>query len=180
MLKNIWFPSLVSFSLAIAFAVPGRAQDQVNTDRTADAIRHQLVTLPNYNVFDWLDGEVRPDGSVVLRGEVLEPSTRADAEWRVKKIEGVTGVTNEIKVLPPGSTDNLYRVALYRAIYRYDSPLFRYSTQVVPPIHIVVENGRAILKGAVSSASESQLAYSAARQVSGLFDVGNELQVVAN
>ena len=178
MLKKIWVPSLVSFSLLIALAVPGRAKERIMTEGAADAIRHQLVTLPSYNVFDWLDGEVRPGGSVVLRGEVLEPLTRADAEWRVRKIEGVTSVTNEIKVLPPGSTDNLYRIALYRAIYRYNSPLFRYSTQVVPPIHIVVDNGRVTLKGAVSSASDSQLAYTAARQVSGLFDVQNELQVV--
>jgi len=178
MLKKIWFGSFVGFSLLIVLSVPGRAQDGMMTERASAAIRQQLVTLPYYNVFDWLDGEVRPDGSVVLRGEVIEPSTRADAEWRVRKIEGVTSVTNEIKVLPPGSTDNLYRVALYRAIYRYNSPLFRYSTQVVPPIHIVVDNGRVVLKGAVSSASESQQAYTAARQVSGLFDVQNELQVV--
>jgi hyperosmotically inducible protein len=178
MLKKIWLGSFVGLSVLIVQAVPVRAQDGTMTERAAAAIRHQLVTLPYYNVFDWLDGEVRPDGSVVLRGEVIEPSTRADAEWRVRKIEGVTRVTNEIKVLPPGSTDNLYRVALYRAIYRYNSPLFRYSTQVVPPIHIVVDNGRVVLKGAVSSTSESQQAYTAARQVSGLFDVQNELQVV--
>jgi hyperosmotically inducible protein len=178
MLKKIWLGSLVGVSLLIVLAVPGRAQDRTMSDLTADSIRHQLATLPYYNVFDWLEGEVRPDGSVVLRGEVVEPSTRADAEWRVRKIEGVTSITNEIKVLPPGSTDNRYRIALYRAIYRYDSPLFRYSTQAVPPIHIVVDNGRVILKGAVSSATESQLAYTAARHVAGLFDVQNELQVV--
>src|SRR5262245_20926384 len=177
MAKKIWFGSLASLPLLIALAVPAAAQDRM-ADKTADAIRHQLVTLPYYNVFDWLDGEVHPDGSVVLRGEVVDPSTRSDAEWRAKKIEGVTNVINEIKILPPGSMHNRYRIALYRAIYRYDSPLFRYSNQAVPPIHIVVDNGRVTLKGAVSSAIDSQLAYTAARHVSGLFDVQNELQVV--
>jgi hyperosmotically inducible periplasmic protein len=178
MFKRIFFGLLLGFSFLIARAVPGSAQDRLAAEGSTLAIRHQLVTLPYYNVFDWLDGEVRPDGSVVLRGEVIEPSTRLDAAARVRKIEGVTSVINEIRVLPPGSTDNVYRIALYRAIFRYSSPLFRYSTQAVPPIHIVVDNGRATLKGVVSSASESQLAYTAARQISGLFDVQNELQVV--
>jgi hyperosmotically inducible protein len=96
---------------------------------------------------------------------------------RVRKIEGVTKVVNEIKVLPPGSADNELRVALYRAVFRYSSPLFRYATQSIPPIHIIVDNGRATLKGVVASASESQLAYTAARQVFGLTDVRNELRV---
>jgi hyperosmotically inducible protein len=47
----------------------------------------------------------------------------------------------------------------------------------MPPIHIVVENGRVTLKGAVASEFESQLAYTAASQVSGIFEVRNELHI---
>ena len=87
------------------------------------------------------------------------------------------GSANEIKVLPVSSRDNALRIALYRAIYKWDSPLFRYATRAMPPIHILVENGRATLKGAVASQFESQIAYTAARQVPGIFEVRNELKI---
>jgi hyperosmotically inducible protein len=175
MYKKILLGSLIG--LNVLMAAPGIAASQTGENRLATAVRQQLVTLPYYNVFDWLDGELRADGSIILRGEVVQESTRADAEARVKKIEGIARVVNEIKVLSPAPMDDVYRVALYRAIFNYNSPLFHYSTQVVPPIHIVVDNGRATLKGVVHSASESDLAYIAARQVSGLFDVRNELRI---
>ena len=47
----------------------------------------------------------------------------------------------------------------------------------MPPIHIIVENSRVTLKGVVASQFDSQLAYTAARQVAGVFEVRNELKV---
>jgi hyperosmotically inducible protein len=140
-------------------------------------IRHELATLPYYGVFDWLEFEVRPGNTVVLRGQVVRPTTKSDAEARVRDIEGVTKVVNEIEVLPLSPQDDRLRAALYRAIYDWDGPLFRYATQAVPPIHIVVRNGRAALKGVVASKADADLAYIKARGVPGLFDVKNELQV---
>ena len=66
---------------------------------------------------------------------------------------------------------------MYREIFKYDSPLFRYATLAVPPIHIIVKNGRVTLKGFVASDADKQLAYTAARNVSGVFEVNNELKV---
>jgi len=143
----------------------------------AREVRHELVTLPFYDVFDWLEGEVGPDGTVHLRGQVVRPTTRSDAESRVKDVKGVTGVVNEIEVLPLSPDDDRLRAALYRAVYNFDSPLFRYATRAVPPIHIIVRNGRATLKGVVASKADSDLAYAAARGVPGLFEVTNELRV---
>jgi hyperosmotically inducible protein len=80
-------------------------------------------------------------------------------------------------VLPLSPDDDRLRAALYRAIYNFDSPLFRYAMRAVPPIHIVVKNGRATLKGVVASRNDSDLAYLAARGVPGLFGVSNELRV---
>ncbi len=140
-------------------------------------VRHELVTLPFYDVFDWLEGEVRPDGTVHLRGQVVRPTTRSDAEARVKDIKGVARVVNEIEVLPLSPDDDRLRSAIYNAIYKFDSPLFRYATRAVPPIHIIVRNGRATLKGVVASRNDSDLAYMAARGVPGLFEVTNELRV---
>lgn len=140
-------------------------------------VRHELATLPYYGVFDWLEFEARSDNTVVLRGYVTRPSTKSEAEARVKEIDSVKGVVNEIQVMPPSPEDDRLRVALYRQLYNWDSPLFRYATQAIPSIHIIVDRGRATLKGIVSSKADAQLAYVRARSVPGLFDVKNDLLV---
>jgi hyperosmotically inducible protein len=86
-------------------------------------------------------------------------------------------IDNQIEVLPISPTDDQIRIAVYRAIFRYDGPLFRYATQVNAPIHIIVNNGRVTLKGNIDSAADSQVAYTAAKGISGVFDVKNELKV---
>jgi len=151
-------------------------RDQRLQRMVAAAVRHELVTLPYYNVFDWLEAELRSDGTVILQGEAVEPTTSKEAENRIRKIESVNQVINQIKILPVSVRDSELRLSLYRAIYNWDSPLFRYATRAMPPIHILVENGRVTLKGAVATQSERQLAYTAANQVPGIFEVRNELQ----
>jgi hyperosmotically inducible periplasmic protein len=153
-----------------------RATPQVSA-RLVRQVRHELVTLPYYGVFDWLEFEARPDGTVILRGQVVRPVTKSDAEGRVKEIDGVKNVSNEIQALPPSPQDDRLRLALYRALYNWDSPLFRYATQAIPAIHIIVDRGRATLKGIVESKGDAQLAYMRARAVPGLFDVKNNLIV---
>lgn len=140
-----------------------------------DEVRHQLMMIPNYGIFDWLEAEAKPDNSMVLRGYVTNPSTKTDAEYRLKKLESVGKVVNEIEVLPVSPSDDAIRIATYRAIFRYDSPLFRYALMSQPPIHIIVNNGRVTLKGIVGSKMDQQLVYTAARQVPGVFDVKDEL-----
>jgi hyperosmotically inducible protein len=159
-----------------ADALPRRTP-QATRSHIINEVRHELRMLPYYGVFDWLEFEARPDNTVVLGGQVVRPSTRSDAEARVRQIEGVSRVINQIEVLPPSPADDRLRVALYRTLYNWDSPLFRYATQSVPPIHIIVDRGRATLKGIVDSRADAQLAYIRARGVPGLFDVKNELQV---
>ena len=83
----------------------------------AKRVRHELLMLPYYSVFDWLEGEVKPDGSVILRGEVVRPISKSDAEFRIKRIESVTNVVNEIDVLPLSTMDDGLRIALYRAVF---------------------------------------------------------------
>jgi hyperosmotically inducible periplasmic protein len=145
--------------------------------RLVRQVRNELVTLPYYGVFDWLEGEVKGDGTVVLRGQVVRPTTKSDAEGRVKDVEGVERVVNEIEVLPLSPNDDRIRLAVYRAIFNYNSPLFRYATQAVPPIHIIVRNGRVTLKGVVANKGDSTLANVRARGVPGVFEVTNQLQV---
>src|SRR6266581_8160574 len=143
----------------------------------ADEVRHQLVMLPYYNVFDWLEAEVLPHDTVVLRGQVTQPTTKSDAEARVRSLESVAKVVNEIEVLPASPSDDRIRLALYRAIFNYNSPLFQYSIRAVPPVHIIVKNGHVTLKGVVARDMDRQLAYMAANSVPGVFEVKNELMV---
>jgi hyperosmotically inducible protein len=152
-------------------------RDTRRMEALKEQVRHQLVMLPYYSVFDWLQAGVKPDGTVVLKGEVTRPTLKNDAEHRVKNIEAATRVINNIEVLPLSTFDDELRVALYRSLFRYNSPLFRYGTQSVPPIHIIVKNGRVTLKGVVMNQMDSQLAEVAARNVPGSFEVRNELQI---
>jgi hyperosmotically inducible periplasmic protein len=143
----------------------------------AEEVRHQLVSLPYYSVFDWLEANVGPQGEVTLSGQVVKPTTKSDAENRIKNLESVSRVENRIEVLPLSPSDDQLRIAIYRSLFRYDSPLFRYGTAAVPSIHIIVANGHVQLKGVVASEEDGQLAYMAANQVPGTFGVKNELRV---
>jgi len=162
--------------ILVLLAFISTAGAQVNP-RVVREIRHELVTLPYYGVFDWLEFELQPDNTVVLRGAVVRPSTKSDAESRVKDVEGVSKVVNQIEELPNAPSDDRLRLALYRQIYNYNSPLFRYATQSIPPIHLIVNRGHAVLKGVVANKGDAQMAYIRARGVPGLFSVKNELIV---
>ena len=143
----------------------------------ADQVRHELVTLPYYDVFDWLEGDVRSSGTVVLRGQVTRPTTKSDAEKRVKKIESVVKVVNQIEVLPLSQFDNQIRRQVYRALFKFDSPLHRYGLGAVPSIHIIVKGGRVTLKGFVLNNMDRQLAETFARGVPDVFEVKNQLAI---
>jgi hyperosmotically inducible protein len=47
----------------------------------------------------------------------------------------------------------------------------------VPPIHIIVDNGRVTLKGVVDNQSDDSMAKMAANQVPGVFSVIDNLQM---
>ncbi|HEX5885034.1 MAG TPA: BON domain-containing protein [Pyrinomonadaceae bacterium] len=145
----------------------------------AREVRHELLSdLPYYSVFDWIEFEVLPDNTVVLRGQVTTPpDTKSRAEDVIEDISGVSRVINEIEVLPVSPNDERLRRALYREIYGFDSPLFRYGVGSRQAIHIIVDRGRATLKGVVDNEGDRNVAYARARSVPGLFAVNNELMV---
>ena len=136
-------------------------------------VRHELVTLPYYGVFDNLS--YRVDGSrVTLFGQVTQPKLKDDAAKAVKGIEGVTAVDNQIEVLPLSSSDDSIRRAAYGAIY---AKLDRYQFSAVPSIHIIVKNGNITLEGVVSMEMDKDIAGIAAKGVSGAHGVTNNLRV---
>jgi hyperosmotically inducible protein len=146
----------------------------------SDEVRHQLLLLSNYGIFDWIECEINEDRSATLRGQVTRPTLKSDAENALRKIEGIPNIDNQIEVLPISPSDDQIRIAVYRSIFRYEGPLFRYATQSIPPIHIIVNNGRVTLKGVVATEVDSQQAWMAANGVPGVFEVKNELRVNAN
>ena len=137
-------------------------------------VRHELVMLPYYGVFDNL--AYRVDGSkVTLFGQVRDPKLKSDAEKAVKSIEGVTSIDNQIEVLPLSTMDDRTRLAVYRAIYS-KPPLQRYQLGAVPPIHVIVKNGNVTLEGVVANEMDKTVAGIAANGVSGVFKVTNNLR----
>src|ERR1017187_907214 len=144
-------------------------------DRIPREVRHELVMLPYYGVFDNL--AYRVDGSsVTLLGQVTRPALKNDAGNVVKGIEGVERVDNKIEVLPPSPIDDGIRRAEYGAIYGHPG-LDRYAMQAVPPIHIIVANGKVTLEGVVATQSDKDLAGIRANGVSGVFSVANNLRL---
>jgi hyperosmotically inducible protein len=136
-------------------------------------VRHELVTLPYYGVFDNL--AYRVDGTkVTLFGQVTQPKLKDDAARAVKSIEGVSALDNEIEVLPLSPSDDSIRRAAYRSIY---AKLDRYQFNAVPPIHIIVKNGNITLEGVVAIEMDKDIAGIAANGVSGSHGVVNNLRV---
>ncbi len=169
--------SVGAMAQAIDVKVQNRNENSRETARLVKEIRHELLTLPWYGVFDRLEGNVAPDGSVTLRGWVVRPTTKSDAEARIKEIEGVTGFKSDIQVLALSPQDDRIRRAIYFTFFGKNSPLFRYALGSNPSIHIIVNNGKVTLKGLVSSEADKNYASIKANGVSGIFQVKNELEV---
>lgn len=176
---------LVVSAAALASPVPQDNQQTVaanpsvnpkSMERIYKEVRHELVMLPFYGVFDNLSYKVDPDGTVTLLGQVARPTLKSDAENVVKRIEGVERVVNNIEVLPTSMNDDQIRRAAYRAIYGNDV-LSQYQMRAVPPIHIIVKNGHITLEGVVSRDMDKQIAGVQANTVHGAFSVTNNLVV---
>lgn len=159
-------------ALALPLTVAGATKDKGDL---TEQVRHELIMLPYYGIFDNL--AYRVDGSTVtLFGSVTRPVLKSDAANVVKRIEGVTRVENQIEVLPLSPMDDRIRIATARAIYGY-GPLQRYSLGANPPIRIIVKNGNVKLEGVVANEFDRNVANIRANGVSGVFSVKNDLRV---
>jgi hyperosmotically inducible protein len=170
MFRNLFMKAVVVMTMATMLM----AKDPPKPGDLAKEVRHELVMLPYYNVFDNLSYRVDGTG-VTLFGQVTLPSLKNDAGNVVKNIEGVSSVDNQIEVLPVSPNDGRIRVAAYRTIFS-QGPLQRYQLNAVPPIHIIVKNGHITLEGVVATEGDKTLAGIAANGVHGAFSVTNNLQ----
>src|SRR3954468_9297693 len=172
----------LALTLAAALTLVPFAQGAISTTQSKKGlskieqdVRHELVMLPWFSVFDNLEFQVNGN-EVVLSGQVTRPTLKSDAERVLSRIEGITKVVNNIEVLPLSPFDDQIRLATYRSIYGF-GPLSRYNWGPVPPIHIIVKNGDVTLAGVVSNETERDMAALRANGVSGVFSVNNSLKV---
>jgi hyperosmotically inducible periplasmic protein len=164
----------------ISVASTHKATDPAGSNKRpsslSDQVRHELVMLPYLGVFDDLSFTIDGSNAVVLTGEVVRPTLKSDAEAVVRRIQGISGVVNNIEVLPLSSFDDGIRLRTYRAIF--SRPGFeKYADQSVSPIRIIVRNGNITLEGIVGSQMDKTLAEMAARTVPGAFSVTDNLTV---
>lgn len=201
---NVIGVATLCFALCVSI---GSAQEQTSESLTAsqekllniaEEVRKQIVTLPQYGVFDNIHFGIDPKGTVVLRGEASRPTLKSGAENVAKRVDGVEKVDNQIEVLPTSPNDDRIRAAVYRAIYSA-APLQKYTSNrggprmpsvaraaggitADPPlgfhaIHIIVRNGHVTLTGVVNNEADMAMAEIRANGVPGVFSVDNQLQV---
>jgi hyperosmotically inducible periplasmic protein len=144
--------------------------------KIAKEVRHQLVMLPYFGVFDDLAFQLN-GGTVTLLGAVTRPTLKSDAEHAVQRVDGVTQVINNIEVLPPSPMDDQIRRAAYRAIFGDPALSDRYGFRAVPSIHIIVKNGHITLEGVVANQADKNLAGIRANGIPNAFSVTNDLLV---
>lgn len=168
--------TLVSLVFLACASIASGHQNEAKTQQNfMKEVRHQLVLLPYYSVFDNLS--YRVEGStVILTGQVVRPSLKADAEAAVKSVEGVSSVENDVEVLPPAPMDDQIRRAVFRAIYSEPS-LSRYASSAVPSIHIIVKGGHVTLVGVADNTTDKNVAGLRANGVPNVFSVDNNLAV---
>jgi hyperosmotically inducible protein len=188
-MRNHHWPALALGTLLLYFAEPAIAATHSQNDsrqrnekkmqeNLTKEVRHQLLLLPYYTVFDNLMFKVEGD-KVTLLGQVVRPTLKSDAEAAVKGIEGVASIDNQIEVLPVSPMDDQLRRAVYRTLYS-DASLSKYGWSALPSIHIIVKNGHVALEGVVDSQSDKNLANLRTNGVPNVFSVTNNLNVASD
>ena len=190
----------------VALAQSGNAAQENNSNTWStqeltlivNSVRKQLLSLHDYDVFDWLTFSIQ-GRTVVLSGYASRPILKSEAERAVKGIKGVESVQNNIKVLPVSSMDDHIRVQTLVRIYgqpalrRYTNAPIRHNLGMTvgrmaggitqdPPtgyfaIHIIVDNGHVTLEGIVDRQADANIAVIQANTVSGVFSVTDHLTV---
>ena len=168
-LQAILLAGLTSAALAQSAEAIHRREARITRE-----VRHKLVMLPQFSVFDNLAFKVDGD-TVVLLGQVYNAVLKDEAQNAIKRIEGVEHIDNRIEILPPSVNDDRIRRQVARAVF--SGPLFRYSIAPVPSIHIIVKMGHVALEGVVATQGDKNIAGIRANEVPGVFSVANNLAV---
>jgi hyperosmotically inducible protein len=201
MRSGVHVASVITVALVLSGAKPSL---EAEARSSVDAIRHELLQLPYYGVFDFLAFSY-DKGIVTLMGYAYHGTLKHDATRAAKRASGVDQVIDEVEELPASQNDDDLRWKTYYAIYR-DPFLSRYApgggvlwghrhafrdgfhamnssrfAGLEPlgdyPLHIIVKRGTITLLGVVDSEADKTVAGLRAREVAGSFGVENELVV---
>ena len=187
--------------LALALSTAAVAQTPATNEqaviRMARSIQREILTLPEYGVFDSLRFSFKGD-AVVLRGQASRPILKQSAETVTRRVEGVAKVENQIEVLPLSPNDDRIRLQTYVAIYGHPAlsrfnpnrgtPLFMSRMSAMSgitndppmgnhPVHIIVKNGQVTLEGMLPNTGDRTIAELQANGVFGAFSVTNNIEV---
>ena len=109
------------------------------------------------------------NGWVTLEGEVEWDYQRQDAEWAVRRVTGVRGVTNLISVKPRISPPDLKE--------KIEEALVRSAETDAQRITVELQGSKVILSGTVRSLAERKEAERVARSAPGVSSVENRIVV---
>jgi osmotically-inducible protein OsmY len=140
---------------------------------TYEKVRHELAMMPYITTYDFISFTMVGD-NVILTGWTVRQTNRSEAYNRVKTIEGVNNIVNNIEILPLGSIDMQIRANARAKLQRM---LSRYFWGSGSDIKIVVKNGNIILLGSVTKKEDSDIAYIQCSTVPFAFHVFNMLRV---
>ncbi|UCF38831.1 MAG: BON domain-containing protein [Acidobacteriota bacterium] len=162
------------FSCGEAPVAPKLGRRSIRSE-SEEQVRHSLVMLPFFSVFDDLKAQVA-GSRVILWGRVTSPVLRSRAEAAVRRIRGISHVENRIEILPRSRDDERIRIESFQAVY--SCPKFiRYALRSLPPIHLIVKNGIVTLEGVVATAADRDSAAMRVEEVPGVCSVENRLEV---
>jgi osmotically-inducible protein OsmY len=108
-------------------------------------------------------------GWITLTGEVSWQYQRQAAEESVRRLQGVTSITNNIALLPRASAPDV------RA--RIEKALQRHAHVEATGVRVTVENRKVTLEGTVDSLSEREAAENAAWSAPGVQYVEDRLKI---
>src|SRR6476469_7670871 len=104
---------LLATALLVGAGIAGAATKpaDVSVERQ---ILHEIRMYPNYSIWDDITFRVAATRQVELFGAVNQPYKRSDIERIVKRVPGVTSVSDQVKVLPLSSFDDRLRLQVAR------------------------------------------------------------------
>ncbi len=154
----------IAQEIEIRFPNDKKTSDDQIAKRALDIIAWDS-TIPKDKVQIKVQG-----GFVTLSGEVDWHYQRTDAEYAVRKLEGIKGLSNEIKVKP--------RVQASDVKQRIESALKRNAEWEASSIKVSVLNGRVTLDGKVKALYERDLAERTAWSAPGVISVEDHISIV--
>lgn len=150
----------------VTVAPPGRfVRGDAEIEEAARRALEWDVLVPHHRITVTVAG-----GSLRLAGNVELWSHREDAERAIQNLTGVRDVINDIVVNEPGRTSEDVQQAIEEALERWAERNARRIT-------VRIEDGKAVLFGAVRSWAERDAIVAAARYTRGVQDVDDRLRL---